>query len=106
MNEIKDDWLLPNFMDDLQRHLVSQVNNKLEEYIKNNLAHLGYEFASQIEFYDFCTKRITRVSSINDPHYYDFYLDIMKENGGTLIGGYSDKVKIIDKGKKVTAIIG
>ena len=97
-----------SFVGELQRKSISQFNNKLEDYIKNNLMQLGYKFTSQIDFYEFCKQRITRVrSSMDWSNSYELYLDFdNKINTGILIGSYSDKFKIVDKGNKVTVIIG
>ena len=109
MNEktLKDSFsLITDIISEIRKDIVSQLDKKLEDYIKKNLMQLGFEFTSQIEFYDFCKKRITRVYSVNDPHHYDFYLDLKKENQGILIGWYSDKIEIIKEENKFTAVIG
>jgi hypothetical protein len=96
-----------NVIGELQRKMVYKFDNKLEDYVKRNLSQLGHEFSSKVYFHDFCKKRITRASFVNDPHCYDIYLDyVSEENRGTLIGCYSDKFKIVNEGNKVTAIIG
>jgi hypothetical protein len=88
------------------KKIIAEWNENLKNYLKKNLRELGFEFDSDFSFYDFC-KRINRVSFIDKPNYYEFYLDyIDKENNGVFIGSYSDKIEIKHEGNKITAIIG
>jgi hypothetical protein len=94
--------LISNFT----KKISNEWNQKITGYLKENLKALGYEFDSDLSFYEFCGKRITIIYSadkINNCFYLD-YID--GENKGTLIGSFSDKVEIIHEGNKITAIIG
>ena len=80
-------------------------NAKIEEYLKNNLKSIGFEFGNQNDFYEFLKERVHRIH-LEDTSENELRLDYVdSENTGTLIGVYSDKVSFSEKEGIFTATI-
>lgn len=92
---------------DIFDKITKEFDKKLSDYIKDNLKNLGYTFESDFEFFNFCEKRIHRISFENKPNEYEFYLDFVDiENKGVFLGAYCDKYDLKMDGNTVTVTIG
>ncbi|MDQ8012057.1 MAG: hypothetical protein REI96_06395 [Flavobacterium nitrogenifigens] len=80
---------------------------RLKDYLTENLKRLGYSFNSPDAFLLFCTERVSRLSFTESPNEYKFYLDYKSEtNQGTFIGAYNDTVSFTTKENTVKATFG
>jgi len=109
--QVLADALVPSFyetvMNDFHRKVMSEWEEKLKAYLKENLKQFGYEFENDMEFLDFCKRRVNRLCFEDKPNYYEFYIDYVNEgNTGKFIGCCSDKVEFVNEGNKMTAIVG
>lgn len=90
---------------EFHKKVMFEWEEKLKYYLKDNLKQFGYEFKNDNEFVDFCKSRVNRVCFEDQPNYYEFYIDYINEkNKGKIIGCYSDNVKFVNDGNKVTSI--
>jgi hypothetical protein len=102
---------LGSFHNEIMGNFYNETRKSFEEHLKfyliKNLKNLGYDFNSEEQFLDFCKNRIQRISFLEEPNEYQFYLDYKNEiNKGTFIGSYSDEKIIKQEGSTITATIG
>lgn len=86
--------------------LSAEWNEKLKKYLKDKLYTLGYTFNDDVEFMSFCKQYVHRVSRINVPEYYEFYLVMDAATKGVFIGSYSSKTNFTFDGTTVTLTMG
>lgn len=67
---------LVNFLlNQISKNVWKEFDEKLMSYLVHNLNSLGYTFVDHEDFIEFCKKRITKVSALNSPDDYEFFLD-------------------------------
>lgn len=82
--------LFKNNQEDLLQNFVNQFDEKLEQYVIQNLERLGFKFKSKDEFYSFVSFRVKKVGYSDRPGYYEFY--VLHDSGKSeLLGGYSEE---------------
>lgn len=80
--------------------------DKLKDYLKNNLKQFGFEFTADADFISFCKERVSRIAFSEPKKYYEFYLDYIDlNNTGKMIGCYSENVEYKNEGSKITVQI-
>ena len=87
--------------------VANSYNSILESYFRNNLKKLGYEFSTDNEFYEFCKKRIHKITTTEKPNYHELYIDFVDlSNPGKFVGCYSDEIKTLENNGTITVTIG
>jgi len=95
------------FMDKFLENARTEFEDRLKSYLYASLAHNGFEFLSDDEFFEFIKERVHRIGFEGSPMKYQFYLDFVDEkNRGVFLGEYSEEVKISHEGNVITATIG
>jgi len=86
---------------------ITDFDGKLESYLRENLLlYFGIEFKLHSDFFDFCSKRLTRVLDTTT-NSYNVYLDFIdNDNRGSLIGCYSNKYKYSINMNSINITIG
>lgn len=96
--------LLSKLMKDFTEKSLKQWEEKLKEYLLQNLQRIGVECHSEEKFLQICKENIKRVVYQDKPNYYEFYYE---EFGKTIyLGGYSDKIETTRDGGSITMTIG
>lgn len=98
--------LIAELLYEANRKAYQGFSEKLEQYIKDNLKQFGYTFVSQDNFYDFCKKRVVRISDTDNPHNYELWLDYHDSKRKLLIGIYNDVATHKHEDNKITITIG
>ena len=96
-----------SFYQQITSQHIAAFNERIKEYLTENLKLIGICFNTDAEFLEFISTRLTRIKFEDNPNYYEFYLDFVnEENRGRLVGSYSDKTKIVHNGNTITATFG
>lgn len=95
------EYFINTVTEDFYRESIEHFDNKIKEYVVNNLKDIGYTFKSDLDFLEFAKDRIKLVSFLQKPNYFEFWLDL--ETNPIEICSYSNKTYFEINGSTVTA---
>ena len=97
-----------NLIDSIHQKAINDFSEHLKNYLIANLKELGHEFKNDIEFIEFCKKRITRnqTNEYNKNEHLLFLDYKSKDEPGYLVGIYSDEINFNQNNGTFTITFG
>lgn len=91
--------------EDIVRKACKAFDEHLKGYVIKNLKERGFEFGCDKDFFEFVSKRVTRVGVEGRPNEWELYVDYETADE-MLVGVYDDSVLFSCEGLSVNASFG